>query len=54
MALAGYVDQNADVTSVCEGTNKLDDLDYYLSRQRKTGDFHGQAPVLWTASALLR
>ena len=54
LALAGYVDQNADVTSVCEGTNKLDDLDYYLSRQRKTGDFHGQAPVLWTASALLR
>ena len=54
LALAGYVDQNADVTSVCEGTNKLDDLDYYLSRKRKTGDFHGQAPVLWTASALLR
>jgi rhamnogalacturonyl hydrolase YesR len=54
LALAGYIDQNADVTSVCEGTNKLDDLDYYLARKRKTGDFHGQAPVLWTASALLR
>jgi rhamnogalacturonyl hydrolase YesR/predicted enzyme related to lactoylglutathione lyase len=54
LALVGYVDQNADVTSVCEGTNKLDDLDYYMERKRKTGDFHGQAPVLWTASALLR
>jgi len=54
LGLAGYIDQNADVTSVCEGTNKLDDLDYYLARKRRTGDFHGQAPVLWTASALLR
>jgi rhamnogalacturonyl hydrolase YesR len=54
LALVGYIDQNADVTGVCEGTNKLDDLDYYLARKRRTGDFHGQAPVLWTASALLR
>jgi len=54
LALAGYVDSNADVTSVCEGTNKLDDLDYYMARRRKTGDFHGQAPVLWSASALLQ
>ncbi len=54
LALAGYVDQNADVTSICSGTNKLDDLDYYLARPRRTGDFHGQAPVLWAASALLR
>ena len=53
LALVGYMDQNADMTSVCEGTNKLDDLDYYLARKRRTGDFHGQAPVLWTASALL-
>ena len=54
LALVGYIDQNADVTSVCEGTNKLDDLDYYTDRKRRTGDFHGQAPVLWTATALLR
>jgi rhamnogalacturonyl hydrolase YesR/catechol 2,3-dioxygenase-like lactoylglutathione lyase family enzyme len=54
LALGGYIDQNADVTSVCTGTNKLDDLDYYLARPRRTGDFHGQAPVLWAASALLR
>ena len=54
IALAGYVDQNNDVTSVCEGTNKLNSLEYYLLRKRRTGDFHGQAPLLWTAAALLR
>jgi unsaturated rhamnogalacturonyl hydrolase len=54
LAVVGYIDQNQDVTSVCEGTNKLADLDYYLARRRRTGDFHGQAPVLWAASALLR
>jgi unsaturated rhamnogalacturonyl hydrolase len=54
IAVAGYVDQNADVTSVCEGTSKKNDAEYYLERKRRTGDFHGQAPVLWTASALLR
>lgn len=54
VALAGYVDQNSDVTSVCEGTNKFNDLEYYLLRKRRTGDFHGQAPLLWSAAALLR
>jgi rhamnogalacturonyl hydrolase YesR len=54
IAVVGYVDQNQDVTSVCEGTGKKNDLDYYLARRRRTGDFHGQAPVLWAASALLR
>jgi unsaturated rhamnogalacturonyl hydrolase len=54
IAVVGYVDQNNDVTQVCEGTGKKDDLAYYLERKRRTGDFHGQAPVLWTADALLR
>jgi unsaturated rhamnogalacturonyl hydrolase len=54
IALVGYVDQNSDVTSVCEGTNKKNDLNWYLMRKRRTGDFHGQAPVLWAATALLR
>ena len=54
LALIGYIDQHADTTSVCAGTNKLNDLTYYLTRPRMTGDFHGQAPVLWSASALLR
>ena len=54
IAVTGYIDQNNDVTSVCEGTGKLNNLEYYLFRKRRTGDFHGQAPVLWAASALLR
>jgi len=54
IAVVGYVDQNSDVTQVCEGTGKKDDLQYYYERKRRTGDFHGQAPVLWAASALLR
>jgi unsaturated rhamnogalacturonyl hydrolase len=54
IAVAGYIDQNNDITSVCEGTGKLNDLGYYLARKRRTGDFHGQAPILWSASALLR
>lgn len=53
IAVAGYVDQNADVTNVCEGTGKNNDYAYYLARKRRTGDFHGQAPVLWAAAALL-
>ncbi|RPI16626.1 MAG: glycosyl hydrolase, partial [Acidobacteriales bacterium] len=54
LALVGYIDQNSDVTSVGEGTNKLNDMAYYLARARRTGDLHGQAPVLWCAAALLR
>jgi rhamnogalacturonyl hydrolase YesR len=54
IALTGFVDQNGDVTQVCEGTGKKNDFQYYLDRHRRTGDFHGQEPVLWAASALLR
>lgn len=54
LALVGFIDQNENVTNICEGTNKQNDLTYYLMRKRRTGDFHGQAPVLWAATALLR
>ena len=63
LALVGYIDEDANVTNVCVGTNKAfkqvgadlkDQYDYYLARDRKTGDLHGQAPVLWTASAFMR
>jgi rhamnogalacturonyl hydrolase YesR len=53
IALAGFVDQNADLTNVCAGTGKENSYDYYMARPRRTGDFHGQAPVLWAARALL-
>ncbi|MGP8184776.1 MAG: glycoside hydrolase family 105 protein [Terracidiphilus sp.] len=54
IAVTGFIDQNNDVTNICEGTNKKNDLEYYLERKRRTGDFHGQEPILWAASELLR
>lgn len=54
LALVSYLDPNADLKNVCEGTGKKNDLNYYLNRARNTGDLHGQAPLLWCASALLR
>jgi rhamnogalacturonyl hydrolase YesR len=54
LGMITYIDKNADVREVCEGTNKKNDLQYYLDRKRNVGDFHGQAPILWCASALLR
>lgn len=54
LALTEYIDVNANVTEICEGTGAGNNRQYYLDRKRKTGDFHGQAPVLWCATALLR
>ncbi|PTY08713.1 glycosyl hydrolase [Opitutaceae bacterium EW11] len=54
LQLITYIDANSDVREVCVGTNKRNDYQFYLDRPRKTGDLHGQAPVLWCASALLR
>lgn len=53
MALIPYINSEGDVTEVCVGTNKKDDRQYYYDRPRITGDYHGQAPVLWCAFALL-
>jgi unsaturated rhamnogalacturonyl hydrolase len=63
LGLVQLLDKNADVKETCVGTNKAFNavgsdpaaqLKYYLHRGRKTGDLHGQAPILWTASALMR
>lgn len=54
LALVGHIDADAAVHDVCEGTNKKNDRQHYLDRLRLTGDAHGQAPVLWSACALLR
>jgi rhamnogalacturonyl hydrolase YesR len=63
LGLVGHIDAQANVTDVCVGTNKAHaevgtdrdtQLKYYLDRTRRTGDLHGQAPLLWTATALLR
>ncbi len=54
IGLVHYIDANGDISNVCEGTNKKNDLNYYLTRARNTGDLHGEAPILWSSSALLR
>lgn len=63
LGLVKHVDKDANVDEVCIGTNKSrqeagPDLDkqlkFYLDRPRRSGDLHGQSPILWTASALLR
>ena len=54
LALITYIDEKGDISEVCEGTNKKNDRQYYLDRKRNIGDMHGQAPVLWCATALLR
>lgn len=53
-AVVRHIDDRGAVRAVCEGTNKLNNRQYYLDRKRVTGDLHGQAPVLWCVNALLR
>jgi rhamnogalacturonyl hydrolase YesR len=54
LGLVSYINEDADVREVCEGTNKKNDRQYYIDRKRNIGDLHGQAPILWCATALLR
>lgn len=52
-ALIPYIDERNNVTEICIGTGKKNDKQYYYDRPRNAGDFHGQAPYLWCAAALL-
>lgn len=54
IALIDYINKDGDISNVCEGTNRKNDYQYYLDRLQKTGDMHGQAPVMWCAWALLK
>lgn len=54
LALTTHLEPNGDIREVCEGTNKTNSREFYLKRRRITGDMHGQAPILWCATALLR
>lgn len=63
LGLVQHIDKDAKVTDVCIGTNKANNevgsdvdkqLKFYLDRPRRTGDLHGQAPILWSATALMR
>jgi rhamnogalacturonyl hydrolase YesR len=54
IALIGYLNPDGTLREVCMGTGTKNDLQYYLDRPRIVGDFHGQAPILWCATALIR
>jgi unsaturated rhamnogalacturonyl hydrolase len=63
LGLVNQLDAHANLGEVCVGTDKADrvvgpsleaQLKFYNERPRVAGDLHGQAPLLWTASALLR
>ena len=54
LALISYINDQDELTEVCEGTNIKNDRNHYMQRKRIVGDLHGQAPVLWCAAALLR
>lgn len=54
LGLISYLNPKGEITNVCEGTNKKNNRQYYLDRKQNTGDLHGQAPVLWCATALLQ
>ena len=54
LALVNHLNADDELTDVCEGTNIKNSRDHYMNRKRITGDLHGQAPLLWCATALLR
>lgn len=54
ISLVGYLDESMGIKNVSQGTNVGHSKEYYLGRKRITGDLHGQAPMLWCASALLK
>jgi len=54
LGLVKCLDQEANLREVCVGTDKGQSREFYLQRPRETGNLHGQAPMLWTAGALLR
>lgn len=54
LGLLPFIDANDEIHEVCEGTSKKNDRQYYFDRKRNIGDLHGQAPILWCATALLR
>lgn len=54
IALCSYINTDGDVTDICIGTNKKNDYQYYLDREKVVGDLHGQATILWCANALLK
>lgn len=54
LGLVSHLQADGSVRNVCLGLGQQRTIQGYLQAKRGDGDFHGQAPVLWCASALLR
>lgn len=54
LALVGYINDDDELTEVCAGTSIKNSREHYMNRPRIVGDLHGQAPLLWCATAFLR
>jgi rhamnogalacturonyl hydrolase YesR len=54
IGLVNRVDEHGEIADVCIGTNEKKNAEGYLERKKETGDHHGQAPMLWTAQAILQ
>jgi len=62
LALSTHLNPDGQVRDVCVGTNKAAQtirsgpgpqmLQYYLTRQKAVGDYHGQAAFIWAAWAM--
>jgi len=53
LALSDFVNPEGQISQVCVGTGQSTDINFYLTRPTVTGDFHGQAPLLWFAYSLM-
>ena len=53
-ALASYVDNKGRAMNVCIGTNAKNRKTNYTRRMKTSGNMHGQAAVLWAATAMVR
>lgn len=53
IALSSHLTPEGKVRDVCVGTNKGYTVEYYMTRNRATGDLHGQAAFSWAAWAML-
>ena len=53
LALTEKISPEGQAEGVCVGTGQSKQEEYYLNRPTVTGDFHGQAPILWLAYRLM-
>jgi len=53
-ALCDRLDEYGNLSDVCIGTNRKNSREWYMNRKRINGDPHGQAPMLWLATELVK